>query len=177
MAHGLGIDGLGSYGPYRRFAGRLKLFGQFVGDWDIVSAGGPSPRGVAFSSGGEVHFGWVLGGRAVQDVWMTYDTKTRKAIPVGTTIRVYDPETDAWQCTWISVVRHTTQTFVGRKVGADIVLESRPKGGRPERWIFSDITPNSFRWHSEESHDKGKSWHLTEEMKMSRRVMMVYELG
>ena len=176
MASGLGIEGLTAYGPPRRFANRLKLFGQFVGDWDIVSVRGPSPKGVRFKSGGEVHFGWVLGGWAVQDVWMTYDTRTRKAVPVGTTIRVYDPKMSAWRCTWISVIRHTVSTRLARKAGSYIVLLSETKEEVPERWVFSDITPNSFRWYSEESHDKGKSWKLTEEMKMNRRVMTTYEL-
>jgi hypothetical protein len=40
------------------------------------------------------------------------------------------------------------KVFVGRKVGEDIVLESRTVEGHPLKWIFSDITPDSFRWHS-----------------------------
>jgi len=176
MAEVLGIEGLVSNGPNRRFANRLKLFGQFVGDWEIVSTKGHHPSGVRFTSGGEVHFGWVLGGMAVQDVWMTYNTKTRKTVPVGATIRVYDPAIGAWQCTWISVIRRTVQTFLARKVGGEIVLEGEKTPGIPERWIFSDITPNSFRWHSEESRDKGKTWVVTEEMKMNRRIFTHYEL-
>jgi hypothetical protein len=94
------IKGLLSHGPYPEFEDKLMLFGQFVGDWDIISVQSPSPSGVAFRTRGEVHFGWILDGRAVQDVWMTYDEKSKRAIPVGTTIRVYDPSTDAWQSTW-----------------------------------------------------------------------------
>jgi hypothetical protein len=175
MSEVLEIDGLVTNGPSRRYANRLKLFGQFVGDWEIVSTRGRHPKGVRFNSGGEVHFGWVLGGMAVQDVWMTYSTKIRKAVPVGTTIRVYDPKINAWHCTWISVIRRTVRTLLGRKVGTEIVLESEERGN-PERWIFSDITPISFRWHSEESHDNGKTWVVTEEMKMNRRVFTHYEL-
>jgi len=176
MAEVLNIDGLVAHGPNRRFANRLKLFGQFVGDWEIVSTRGRHPSGVRFTSGGEVHFGWILGGMAVQDVWMTYNTRSRKAIPVGTTVRVYNPTIGAWHCTWISVIRRTVQTFLARKVGAEILMEGETTKGNPERRIFSDITPNSFRWHSEESHDKGRTWIVTEEMEMNRRIPTQYEL-
>jgi hypothetical protein len=36
--------------------------------------------------------------------------------------------------------------------------------------MFSDITRDSFRWHSEETHDGGKSWKQTEEMHIRRRA-------
>jgi hypothetical protein len=176
MSEVLAIDGLVSSGPSRKYATRLKLFGQFVGDWEIVSTGGHHAKGVRFTSGGEVHFGWVLGGMAVQDVWLTYNTKTRKTVPVGTTLRVYDPKIRAWHCTWISVIRRTVRTRLAKQVGGEIVLEDKEKRATPERWVFSDITPNSFRWRSEESHDKGKTWVLTEEMKMNRRIFTHYEL-
>jgi len=176
MAEVLGIGGLVSHGPSRRFANKLNLFGQFVGDWEIVSTKGRNPSGVRFTSGGEVHFGWILGGLAIQDVWMTYNTKTRKAFPVGTTIRVYDPKIHGWHCTWISAIRRTVDTKLARKVGAEIVLEPETRSGNPERWIFSDITPNSFRWHSEKPSDNGKTWVLSEEMKMNRRIFTHYEL-
>jgi hypothetical protein len=163
------IEGLSSDGPYPEFKDKLMLFGQFVGDWDIVDVRSPSPSGVAFKAGGEVHFGWILEGRAVQDVWMTYDEKSKRVIPVGTTIRVYDPSIDAWQSTWISVIRRSVQTFVARQAGGEIVLEGTTKDGNPERWVFSEIKPESFRWHSEETHDEGNTWLLTEEMRIRRR--------
>ena len=164
------LEGLGSEGPYAELRGKLMLFGQFVGDWDITGVRTPSPRGVAFRAGGEVHFGWILDGRAIQDVWMSYDAESKKAVPVGTTIRVYDPGIDSWRSTWISAIRRTVQTFIAKQVGKDIVLESHTKEGLPERWVFSEITPKSFRWHSEESSDGGKTWTLTEEMEIRRHV-------
>jgi hypothetical protein len=43
---------------------------------------------------GEFHFGWILEGRAIQDVWMIPRRKDRR-------IRVYDPRIDAWRIFWI----------------------------------------------------------------------------
>ncbi len=145
------------------------LFGQFIGDWNIVEARYPQPHGTELKKHGEVHFGWILGGRAVQDVWMAFNDKLGKAFPVGTTIRFYDPKIDAWHSIWINPISGEVQMFVARKVDENIVLEGKTKEGYPERWIFSNITPNSFTWHAEETRDCGKTWVLTEEMQIRRR--------
>ena len=164
------INGLGAEGPISELKEKLQLFGQFVGDWVIEEARYPRADGGVLRAQGEIHFGWILDGRGVQDVFMTRDPKTGKAVPIGTTVRFYDPKIDAWQSTWISPVQNLVQSFTGRKVGDEIVLESETREGYPEKWIFSEITKNSFRWHAEESHDAGKTWILTEEMRVRRQV-------
>jgi hypothetical protein len=145
------------------------LFGQFVGDWDILEDRNLLPDGTWAVTRGELHWGWILDGTAVQDVWMSIDEKTHKAIPEGTTIRFYDQKIDAWHSIWISPTQGVAKTFVARQVEAEIVLEGRTPEGYPVKWIFSDITPNSFRWHSEETRDNGKTWILKEEMRIRRQ--------
>src|SRR5216117_365918 len=81
------IDGLGAEGPFPDFKEKLALFGQFVGDWVIEEARYPRPHGLELRSQGEIHFGWILDGRAVQDVFMTRDPDTGRVVPVGTTVR------------------------------------------------------------------------------------------
>ena len=161
------IPGLVSAIPHPEFKEKLMLFGQFVGDWDIIEARYPQPDGTVTKRHGEIHFGWILDGRGVQDVWMI--RKEGRAIPVGTTIRFYDPKIDAWYSTWISPMHGLVQTFVARKVGDEIVLEGKSNDGYPEHWIFSEITPDAFHWRAVESHDNEKSWKLTEEMRVTRR--------
>ena len=165
------IEGLGAERPFPGLKEKLALFGQFVGDWVIEEARYPrGSHGVELRSQGEIHFGWILEGRAVQDVFMTRDPDTGRAVPIGTTVRFYDPKMDAWQSVWISPMQELVQTFIGRKIGDEIVLESKTKDGYPEKWIFSEITKDSFRWHAEESHDHGTKWLLTEEMRVRRRT-------
>ncbi len=164
------IIGLLADEPLPELKEELMLFGQFIGDWDIIEASYPQPHGTEITKSGEVHFGWILDGRAVQDVWMTHDKQTGRAIPVGTTIRFYDPKLGAWRSTWINPIAGIVQTFIARKVDDRIVLESKIHEGYPEKWIFSKITPNSFTWHSEETHDNGKTWIITEEMKIQKRL-------
>ena len=45
------LNGLVAVAPYPGLKNRLMLFGQFVGDWDIVSVKNPNPSGVAFKAG------------------------------------------------------------------------------------------------------------------------------
>ena len=100
-------------------ADRLKLFGQFVGSWDVDIRDHPddaSERRVQ----GEWHFAWVLEGRAIQDVWIAPKRTLRGCaddfLPgeYGTTLRFYDPEIDAWRSTWHAPVRGIVRTFIAR---------------------------------------------------------------
>jgi hypothetical protein len=160
------IEGLAADGPDPELKDKLMLFGQFVGDWDIVQAHYIQADGSWVEMEGEVHFGWILGGSAVQDVWMGCRKGEEKMVLFGTTVRFYDSKINAWRSTWISPFKGLVQTFIGRKVDNQIVLELQNSEGVHEKWIFSEITPTSFRWHSEETHDSGKTWLLTEEMQI-----------
>ncbi len=162
------IKGLGANGPNPSHKEKLRLFGQFVGDWDIIEDRYWQADGTEIKLKGEVHFGWILGGTAVQDVWSGNQEGSKKITLHGTTVRFYDPKIDAWRSTWLSPIKGLVRTFIGRRVNDEIVLESTTPGGYPEKWIFSQITPQSFRWHSEETHDGGKTWLLTEEMQIRK---------
>lgn len=161
------IRGLGSEGPYPEFKDKLMLFGQFVGDWEM-DARYPRPDGTEIKGKGEIHFEWILEGRAVQDVFMSRDERSGKAVPAGTTLRYYDSKIDAWHCIWFSPKQGIIQSFIARREGEEIVLRGQTKEGHPEHWIFSEITPLSFRWRAVESHDNEKTWVLTEEMRTRR---------
>ncbi|MDH2901599.1 MAG: hypothetical protein PXY39_11575 [archaeon] len=164
------IQGLASEGPNSEFKEKLMLFGQFVGDWDILECRYLQTDGTWANQRGELHWRWILDGRALQDVWGTIDEETHNFIPDGTTVRFYNPKIDAWQSTWISPTQEVVKTFIGRQLGNEIVLEGKSTEGCPVKWIFSEITPSSFRWRSEETRDEGKTWVLKEEMRIHRRI-------
>ena len=153
-------------------AEKLMLYGQFIGSWDgkvIVHR----PDGQRFENSCEVHFGWVLGGRAVQDVWIAPSRKVKAAGAedgmYGTTLRVYDPKTDQWEITWIDPVRRNFNRMLGRPVGNDIIQEYRDEAGNICQWCFTDIRPESFHWISRESKDGRLTWNLTAEFFLHRR--------
>ena len=49
-------------GPFEPQAGRLDLFGRFVGAWDLEWRG-TDRDGRERVVRGDLHFGWILGGR------------------------------------------------------------------------------------------------------------------
>src|SRR5881296_1586616 len=158
-------------GPYPELRDKLMLFGQFVGNWkydtEYFLADGTTCKGE-----GEIHFGWILGGTAIQDVMTGVVHDPPKGLPqtgFGTMLRFYDPEIDAWQCVWVAPLSRVVQTFTARKVGEEIILEGENAEGFLERWIFSEITPDSFDWRAVESRDKGQTWRLDQKI-WARRI-------
>lgn len=163
------IEGLPARGPDPGLKEKLTLFGQFVGDWDILENRYLRDDGTWAKERGEIHWRWILEGRATQDVWTSIDEKTGGQIPRGTTVRFYDQKINAWRSTWISPRQGAVGAFIGKKVGKEIVLETKSDEGYLVKWIFSDVSEDSFRWRAEESRDEGKTWTLREEMKIRRR--------
>jgi hypothetical protein len=158
-------------GPAGEHADKLMLFGRFVGSWHLDWTGtGPDGRPATMS--GELHFGWVLGGRAVQDLWIVPGRgQPGEGQPPlafhGSTIRFYDPAIDAWRSTWIEPVNARVRRFIGRAADGDIVLLS-DEDDPQLRWRFTNITAGSFTWRAEISHDQGATWHFEEQMQATR---------
>ena len=166
------IDALHVSGPADEHAGKLMLFGRFVGSWDLEWAG-TGANGEPDTATGELHFGWVLGGRAEQDIWIIPGRgQPGEGQPPsafhGSTIRFYDPSIDAWRSTWVEPVNGRVRRFVGRPTDGDILLVS-DEGDPQLRWRFTDIGPDSFTWQGEASHDGGRTWVLEEQMRATRR--------
>jgi hypothetical protein len=119
----------------------------------------------------EVHFAWVLEGRAVQDLWITPSRKDRVRAQTldwfGTTLRVFDPNTQSWRARWSDPVSQLDIDLVGRRVGDDIV-QIGTRGGQPLRWTFSQIRERSFRWEGHVLASDGVTWRLEVDMQLQR---------
>jgi hypothetical protein len=140
----------------------MRLYAWLVGHWDM-DATMHLIDGTVHRGRGEIHFGWVLEGRAIQDVWIL------PGVFYGTTLRIYDPGLDAWHILWSDPVRQYYSRQLGRARGGDIVQEGRNDAGEAVRWSFVDIAPNSFRWLGETSKDGGANWKLQAEFRASRK--------
>jgi hypothetical protein len=166
-------DALVAEGPDPEHADALMLFGQFVGEWDFDWACYSADGEQAMTERGEWIFGWVLEGRAVQDVWIIPARgRDQAGLPegeYGTTIRFYDPRRDVWLVTWSGPINHTRRTFVARRAGEAIVQDGTTDEGHRMQWIFSEIAENSFSWRSVSSNDGEKTWQLREEMHVCRK--------
>jgi hypothetical protein len=122
------VEALHVSGPAGPKSEQLLLFGQFVGSWEIAWSG-LDADGRTVHARGELHVGWVLGGRAVQDIWIVPGRGEPGGgqPPLafhGSTIRFYDAAIGAWRSTWIDPVNGRVRRFVGRPEGGDIVLRS-----------------------------------------------------
>jgi hypothetical protein len=160
-------DVLHASGPAPDRAENLGLYAWLLGSWDIEVTI-YKDDGSKIGTQGNVHAGWVLEGRAIQDVFSV------PGLFYGTSIRFYDPHIDAWQVFWIDPLKQVFFRMIGRLQGNDIVNEGKetPELARAYglpgdskatvRWIFTDITSNSFHWLSQRSTD-GTTWNLQRE--------------
>jgi len=90
---------------------------------------------------------------------------------MATTLRVYDPDIDAWRIQWTDPVTLNFLAMIGRAQGENIVqLGTRPDGALL-RWSFSEIAPDSFLWHGEVSADQGANWRLNVEFTAKRKTL------
>ena len=170
---------LDSGGPAPELAEKLQLYAFLVGDWEtrILAY---DEHGARHESRGEIHAGWVLEGRAIQDVWLTPPRSERRAgeplpaLPVtgawyGTTLRVYEPASDSWRITWTDPATHFRAEQVGRAQGRDVVQLGSLPDGTQLRWSFTEIERDSFHWIGEVSADRGATWQRQVEVFAKRR--------
>lgn len=152
------------------------LYDGLIGSWDAEVVD-HLPDGTDRRQSAEMHFAWVLEGRALQDLWIVPARRERNppespAAPgnrYGTTLRVYDPALDAWRITWSNPVTGAETHLVGRRVGSQVVQTGADADGRLVRWVFPEIRPDSFHWRGEKSEDGGKSWSCDTEFFARRR--------
>jgi hypothetical protein len=153
------------------------VYGWLIGSWDLDIIHYAAVDVSALGIKGEVHFGWVLEGRAVQDVWIMPRVSERSAgMPAannmyGTTLRVWDAAIQAWRITWINPVTGHHEEQVGRRSGKDIVQLGSRANGVATRWRFTEITADSFHWIGESMNPDGASWKLEGEFR-ARRIAL-----
>jgi hypothetical protein len=142
------------------------VYGWLVGSWDLdVLCYGVDVREHGVK--GEAHFGWVLEGRVVQDVWIM---KAESIVNTyGTTIRVWDAALQAWRVTWMNPITGRRDELIGRRVGDALVQIGTHADGTPIRWTFTEITPDSFRWLGEALNPDGATWKIEAEFRATRK--------
>jgi hypothetical protein len=160
---------LPAQGPHPSLGHHADLFGRFVGAWD-ADYSFIAQDGSVRHSRGEVLFGWILDGYALQDIFLSYpkpgSTDERKMV---TGVRFVDPKTDKWTVMFAAPAFGAAIRMEGGAEGDRIVLRGHDDKGALLRWSFNDIRADSFVWRGETSHDGGKTWLLDEEHRMTRR--------
>jgi hypothetical protein len=162
-------------GPDPERAVKLALYSFIIGDWemDVTTI---LEDGTTHSGNGEIHAGWVLQGRAIQDVWMIPRLTDRRPgieqLPgagnwYGATLRIYDPNLDAWRILWNDPATDFFSQQTGRAQGRDVVQEGPDPRGGSMRWTFAEIEPDSFHWTAEHAPDGG-TWRLKVDIRTRR---------
>jgi hypothetical protein len=142
------------------------LFGRFVGTWD-VSYETYDKDGSVRRNRGQVIYGWILDGSALQEIW-TSDAHHKEPKPFGTSTIFFDSKRQRWTEVWIYPAQGMTTIMSGGEVGDRIVLTGRDVAGGMLRWSFNDIQVDSFVWRGELSNDEGKTWRLQGENHIHR---------
>lgn len=162
MIHALGADH-----PHPSLGEQAQVFDRFVGTWDADYVNFSADGTPAEHSRGRVLFGWILDGRAVQDIW-TWESSEVSEAGSGTTIRFFDAAAGVWQIIWILPQAGLVLTLRGGMVGDRIVLEGENADGSRRRWSFNEIQADSFVWRGERSEDGGSTWRRNAEYHITR---------
>ena len=174
ITHDSFLEVLSPSGRSHEIPEEADAYGWLIGSWELDVYFYKAVDVAARRIKGEVHFGWVLEGRAVQDVWIVPRRSERTADldksnnMYGTTLRVWDPAIQAWHITWINPVTGHREEQVGHRCGKDIAQVGARSDGTPTRWMFTEITPDSFHWTGESLLPDGKTWKLEGEFRAKR---------
>jgi hypothetical protein len=157
-------------GPHPSLGEHASVLGRLIGSWDVeyMDIG---KDGKAIHRSGELLVGWVLDGRAIEDLWIVYPEQAGKEREVYADLRYFDPKSQNWPAIFIDPQAASFATFAGGAAGNDrIVLDSRDLvAGQTRRWSFIDIRGDSLVFRDDASSDGGKTWTLKSEYHMKRR--------
>ena len=164
------VTALQAAGPHPSLGDHANVLGRLVGTWDVEYMD-LSKDGKEIHRSGELLVGWVMDGRAIEDLWIVYPSGATKDREVYADVRYFDPKSGTWPAIFIDPQIASVATFTGGAVGADrIVLESQDLvAGQTRRWSFNDIRDDSLVFRDAASNDGGKTWKLKSEYHMKRR--------
>lgn len=149
--------------PCAELGVHADVYAWLIGGWTVKAVDYFSD-GTKQETSGEWYFAWVLEGRAVQDVWIApqrslrNDQTSKIRNRYGSTIRMFDFETNTWTIHWFNPVSGAKDMLVAEVIGTDVVQHGKDSDGNLMRWLFTDITSESFRWYGERSMTGGTIW-------------------
>jgi uncharacterized protein len=149
------------------------IYAALLGNWKLKMTDYNPEKGTEKYQTGLWYFSRILEGRAIQDVLVSPEFAERyeSSLPgnrYGTTLRTMDPVTHQWKVYWFNPVSGTHNQLAARKDGDRIIQETPETDGLKMRWIFENITADSFHWYGENSLDHGKTWLLSAEFFATR---------
>ena len=152
-----GLRQLAAVAPQAK-APENPFFDRLIGTWDVVYDIYDKDGGRR-TYGGQVTYGWILDGAALQEIW-TSDAHDKIPQPYGTSIGFHDSKRQNWTQTWIYPAQGMILTVSGGAADGGLLLTGRDAEGATQRWAIHDIQADSFEARYEISDDEGKTWRL-----------------
>jgi hypothetical protein len=146
-----------------------NILGQLVGAWDaeqtIMNRDGTwdAPKHSIWK------WYYILDGHAIQDDWISIDSLNNE-IPVGTNIRIYNPDEKQWHMAWIDKTNRRLATFTAINDSGTVVMEGTNAKGRHIKNTFFNIADNEFDWKQEWTFDEGKTWVVVAKIHCKRKL-------
>jgi hypothetical protein len=160
---------LNATSPNPALGDEAQVLGRIVGTW-AVEYTDFAKDGTTLHRTGEYIVGWIMDGRALQNLWIVNPSGTRKEREVYTDLHWFDAKSRVWRAAFVDPEHGSVAKFTGGPVGNDrYVLQTSDLGSKQTRWSFNDIRADSFVWRDEASNDDGKTWKLQAEYQMKRR--------
>lgn len=149
------FNALTSEGKHVELPEASNYFGKLIGSWEIDYVDNSNAR----VRKGEWHFSWILDGMAIQDVIRL------PGFEYGTTLRVYNPGTGAWDIAYCYTGR--IMRFEARRQGGQIVLTNVEDERR--KWVFVKIEDDQFHWQDVMVKEDGQ-WQVNFDLYARRRT-------
>ncbi|MCH5296333.1 MAG: hypothetical protein J1E85_01540 [Ruminococcus sp.] len=143
-------------------------FAPLLGDWDFDyydQYDKNEPRHVK----GEWIFRRILEGAGINDLFICPSRAERKIHPqpdaeYGTAIRMFNPHTKVYDMFYTTFGFMTRVTFV-KENG---MLVGKPEYDENARWVFSEITENTFHWQNITIMENG-DWRINSNVYAKRK--------
>lgn len=157
------------YGPYSKpIPDEYDWFAPLLGDWDFDYC--DFPYGCERQVEGEWIFRRILNGAGIEDLFLCPSRRTMLSAPqpdgeYGAAIRIFNPTTKVYDMVYACEKYMVSLAF--SKEGDQLVgtVTERPR----EKWVFSDIQENRFRWQNITVMDDG-TWRVNATIHAHRRV-------
>ena len=117
------VTALAAPGPHPSLGSEARLFDRLVGTWDCDFSFHLEDGSVTHTPG-ELRFGWIIDGRALQDIWIGYPKRPNDERTIGTSVRFYDASSKAWRVVFVAPAFGVDHPRAGR---------SRGRSDRPAR--------------------------------------------
>jgi hypothetical protein len=163
------VTTLQAVNPNPSLGDEAKALARLVGTWDVEYTDFRKD-GTELHRTGTFVVGWIMDGRALQDVWIVDPWGTHKDRELYTEVHYFDPKSRTWHATSVDPQEGSMARLTSTELAADrYVLETGDIGDKQTRWSFNDIRSDSFEWRDESSSDGGKTWRLQGHYHMKRR--------